>query len=148
MTTNVAEGRTTTMRELESRFKLENYLSLVNEKHVTLRRSISNCGECSSGNRRVLRALRTLSRTLYALLATMTTGRCLRIGYSECRTERFEVWRQLVHHRQRVEASQCCKLCCSREWVTIWQRLGKSGMRGSIRWTSARNSRRQSWMMM
>ena len=37
---------------LEFRFKLENYLTLVNEKYVALLagRRISTCDECSSGN--------------------------------------------------------------------------------------------------
>ena len=54
---------------LEFRFKLENYLTL---------------------------SIRTLSHTLYALLATLTTGRSLRLVRRVPNRNGLEVWRQLV----------------------------------------------------
>ena len=61
--------------------------------------------------------IRTLRHALYALLATLTTGRSLRLGQ---RVPNRDGWWQRTHRRQRVEDSRCCKPCC-REWVTIRQ---------------------------
>ena len=83
--------------------------------------------------------IRTLSHTLYALLATLTTGRSLRLAQRVQNRNGFEIWRRLLaktHRRHRVEDSQCCKPCCSLEVVTIRQSSRKLGMRRNIRWTS------------
>ena len=58
---------------LEFRFKLEDYLTLVDERYVAL---LLNAESQLVAN--LPTGTRTLSHTLYALLATLTTGRSLR----------------------------------------------------------------------
>ena len=155
MTTNMAEVLKLAARPtpydndertwLEYRFKLENCLTLVNEKYVALLQDAESqpVANVPAGTDESSVLIRTLSDTQYALLATLTRGRSLRLVQRVPNRNGFEVWRQLVaektHRRQRVEDSQCCKPCCSREWVTIWQSSRKHGMRGNIRCASTRN---------
>ena len=73
---------------LEYRFKLENYLTLVNERYVNFQQ------DAESDESSML--IRTLSHTLYALLATLTTGRGLRLVQRVPNRNEFEVWRHLV----------------------------------------------------
>ena len=72
---------------------------------ASARRRVSDRGETS-----VL--IRTLSHTLYALLA-MTTARSLRLVQRVPNRNGFEAWRhscwRKTHHRQRVEDSRFCK---------------------------------------
>ena len=65
----------------EFRFKLENYLTLVNEKYVALLQDAESqpVANVAAGTDESSMLIRTLSRTLYALLATLTTGRSLRL---------------------------------------------------------------------
>ena len=108
MTTNMAEVLKLAARPtphdndertwLEFRFRLENYLTLVNEKHVALLQDaesqpVSNV-PARTDESSVL--IRTLSHTTYALLATLTTGRSLRLVQRVPNRNGFEVWRQLV----------------------------------------------------
>ena len=92
---------------LEFRFKLENYLTLVDERYVAL----------PTGTEESAVTIRTLSHTLYALLATLTTGRSLRrIEYrTEMGWKRGDRCRQRTRRKPRVGDSRCCKLCYSRE---------------------------------
>ena len=65
---------------LEFRFKLENYLTLVDERYVALLLNAESqpVANFSTGTEESAVTIRTLSHTLYALLATLTTGRSLR----------------------------------------------------------------------
>ena len=125
---------------LEFRSKLENNLTSVNERYVQLLQDAESqlLANVPAGTDEGSVLIRTLSHTLYAMLATLITGRSLRLAQRVPNRNGFEVWRQ---------DSQCCKLCCSRERVTVRQSSRKPGMRGNTRWTSTRNWR-QSWMMM
>ena len=78
---------------LEFRFKLENYLTLVDKKHVALLQDAESQAVANLPAEAEERAvtIRSLSHTLYALLATLTTGRSSMPNRNE-----FEAWRQLV----------------------------------------------------
>ena len=62
---------------LEFRFKLDNHLTLVSERYVQLLQDAESQPVASvpAGTDEGSVLIRTLSRTLYALLATLTTGR-------------------------------------------------------------------------
>ena len=66
---------------LEFRFKLENYLTLVDERYVALLLNAESqpLANLPKGTEESAVTIRTLSHTLYALLATLTTGRSLRL---------------------------------------------------------------------
>ena len=83
---------------LEFRFKLENYLTLVDEKYVKLLHGAESqpVTNLPAGSDETAVTIRTLSHTLYALLATLTTGRSLRLVQRVPNRNGFEVWRQLV----------------------------------------------------
>ena len=108
MTTNMAEVLKLAARPtpydndektwLEFRFKLENSLTLVNEWYVQILQDaesqpVANV-PAGTGDTSVL--IRTLSHTLYALLATLTTGRSLRLVQRVPNRNGSEVWRQVV----------------------------------------------------
>ena len=108
MTTNIAEVLKLAAKPvqydtdertwLEFRLKLVDYLTLVDEKYVQLlhdaeSQSVANL-PARGGEQAV--TIRTLSHTLYALLATLTTGRSLRLVQRVQNRNGFEVWRQLV----------------------------------------------------
>ena len=83
---------------LEFRFKLENYLTLVDERYVALilnaeSQPVSNL---PTGTEESAVTIRTLSHTLYALLATLTTGRSLRLVQRVPNRNGFEAWRQMA----------------------------------------------------
>ena len=59
---------------LEFRFKLENYLTLVDEKYVELLQDAEAVANLPARAEEPAVTIRTLSRTLYALLATLTTA--------------------------------------------------------------------------
>ena len=61
---------------LELRCKLENYLTLVDEKYVALRLDAESqtVANLPAGTEEPAVTIRTLSHTLYALLPTLTTG--------------------------------------------------------------------------
>ena len=92
MTTNIAEGLKFAAKPiqydkdeknwLEFCFKLENYLTLVDERHVALLLDAESqpVANLPTGTEESAVTIRTLSRTLHALLATLTTGRSLRLG--------------------------------------------------------------------
>ena len=115
MTTNMAEVLKLVARPtpydndestwLEFRFKLEGYFALVNEKYVALLQDAEPqlVANVPAGTEEASVLIRTLSHILYATLATLTTGRSLRLV-------------------QRVQ---------TQEWVTIRQRSRKRGMRGN-----------------
>ena len=77
---------------LEFRFKLENCLTLVDEKYVQLLHDAESQPVATGGDETSV-TIRTLSRTLYALLATLTTGRSLRLVQRVPNRNGFEVWR-------------------------------------------------------
>ena len=66
---------------LEFRFKLENYLTLVNERYVQLLQDTESqpVSNVPAGTHEGSMLIRTLSHTLCALLATLTKGRSLRL---------------------------------------------------------------------
>ena len=66
---------------LEFRFKLENYLTFVDERYVALLVNAESqpVANLPTGTEESAVTIRTLSHTLYALLATLTTGRSLRL---------------------------------------------------------------------
>ena len=78
--------------------KLENYLTLVDEKYVELLHDAVSQPVASlpAGGEEPAVTIRTLSRTLYALLATLTTGRSLRLAQRLPNRNGFAVWGQLV----------------------------------------------------
>ena len=82
---------------LEFRFKLENYLTLVNERYVQLLQDAESqpVANVPAGTDEGSVLFRTWSHTLYALL-TLTTGRSLRLVQRVPNRNGFEVWRQLV----------------------------------------------------
>ena len=108
MTTNIAEVLKLAAKPvqydndertwLEFRFKLENYLTLVDEKYVQLLHDAESqpVANLPTGGDETSVTIRTLSHTLYALLATLTTGRSLRLVQRVPNRNGFEVWRQLV----------------------------------------------------
>ena len=82
----------------EFRFNLETYLNLVDEKYVQLLHDAESqpVANLPAGGAEPVVTIRTLSHTLYALLATLTTGRSLRLVQRVPNRNGFEVWRQLV----------------------------------------------------
>ena len=83
---------------LEFRFKLENYLTLVDEKYVALLQDAESQAVVNlpAGAEEPTVTIRTLSDTLYASLATLTTGRSLRLVQRVPNRNAFEARRQLV----------------------------------------------------
>ena len=83
---------------LEFRFMLENYLTLVVEKYVALLQDAESqsVANLPAGAEELAMTIRTLSHTLYALLATLTTGRSLRLVQRVPNRNGFEAWRPLV----------------------------------------------------
>ena len=118
-TANIAEvpeaccrnlSSTTTMRKtwLEFRFKLENYLTLVDERYVALLLNAESqpVANLPTGTEESAVTIRTLSHTLYALLATLTTGRSLRLVQRVPNRNGFEAWRQMAAENAPKTASQ------------------------------------------
>ena len=111
MTTNVAEvlklaARPTPYDQdertwLEFRFKLENHLTLVNEKYVALLQDAESqpVANVPVGTDEASVLIRTLSHTLYAFLATLTTGRSLRL----VQRVPYQNWWRKTHRRQQVK---------------------------------------------
>ena len=83
---------------LEFRFKLEDFLTLLDEKYVALLQDTKSqaVANLPAGAEGPAVTIRTLSRTLYALLSTLTTGRSLRPVQRVPNRNGFEAWRQLV----------------------------------------------------
>ena len=83
---------------LEFRFKLENYLTLVDERYVALLLDAESQPVANLPTRTEESAvtIRTLSHTLYALLATLTTVRSLRLVQRVPNRNGFEAWRQMA----------------------------------------------------
>ena len=108
MTTNIAEVLKLAAKPvkydndektwLEFRFKLENYLTLVDERYVGLLLDAESqpVANLPAGTEESAVTIRTLSHTLYALLATLTTGRSLRLVQRVPNRNGFEVWRQMA----------------------------------------------------
>ena len=108
MTTNIAEVLKLAAKPvqydndertwLEFRFKLENYLTLVDEKYVQLLHDAESqpVVNLPAGGDETSVAIRKLSCTLYALLATQTTARSLRLVQRVQNRNGFEVWRQMA----------------------------------------------------
>ena len=80
----------------EFRCKLENYITLVDEKYVALLQGAESqtVANLPAGAEEPAFTIRTLSQTLYALL--VTTGRSLRLVQRVPNRNGFEAWRQLV----------------------------------------------------
>ena len=91
MTTNIAEVLKLAAKPVqydndertwpEFRFKLENYFTLVDEKYVQLLHDAESqpVTNLPAGGDETSVTIRTVSHTLYAWLATLTTGRSLRL---------------------------------------------------------------------
>ena len=80
------------------RLKIENYFSLVKEKCVALLQDVESqtVANVPAETDEASVLIRTLSRTLYALLVTLTAGRSLRLSQRLGSRSGFEPWRQLV----------------------------------------------------
>ena len=89
---------------LEFRVKLENYLTLVDERYVALLLNAESqpVANLPTGTEEQAVTIRTSSHTLYALLETLTTGRSLRLVQRVPTRNGFEAWRQLAG-RERAE---------------------------------------------
>ena len=83
---------------LEFRFKLENCFTLVNKRYVQLLQDAEShlVANVPAGTDEGSVLIRTLSHTLCALLATLTTRRSLRLVQRVPNRKGLEVWRQLV----------------------------------------------------
>ena len=83
---------------LEFRFKLENYLTLVDERYVKLLQDAESqpVANVPVGTDEASETIQAWFHTLYALLATLTTGRSLRLVRRVPDRNGFEVRRQLV----------------------------------------------------
>ena len=83
---------------LEFRFKLENYLTLVDERYVALLLNAKSqpVANLPTGTEESAVTIRTLSHTLYALLATLTTGRSLSLVQRVPNRNGFEARRQMA----------------------------------------------------
>ena len=126
MTTNMAEVLKLAARPtpydndertwLEYRFKLENCLTLVNEKYVGLLQDAESqpVANVPAGTDESSVLIRTLSDTLYALLATVTTGRSLRLVQRVPNRNGFEVWRQLVAEKHTEDSGSKIRNVASR----------------------------------
>ena len=75
--------------------QLENYLTLVNEKYVAILQDAESqpVANVPAGTDESSVLIRTLSHTLCALLATLITGRRLRLVQRVPNRNGFEVWR-------------------------------------------------------
>ena len=89
---------------LEFRLKLENYLTLVVERYVALLLNAESqpVANLPTGTEESAVTVRTLSHTLYALLATLTTGRSLRLVQRVPNRNGIEAWRQMAA-KERAE---------------------------------------------
>ena len=85
----------------EFRVKLENCLTLVEEKYVALLQSQA-VANLPAGPEEPAVTIRPLSHTLYALLSTLTTGRSLRLVQRVPNRTGFEAW-ETVGGRERAE---------------------------------------------
>ena len=83
---------------IEFRFKLENCLTLVDERNVALLLNAESqpVANLPTGTEESTVTIRTLSHTLYALLATLTTGRSLRLVQRVPNRNGFGAWRQMA----------------------------------------------------
>ena len=83
----------------EFRFRLENYLILVNEGFASLLEQAEKSKTevpPAVGDTQQAVLVRGLSHMLYAVLATLTSGRCLRLVHRVPDRNGFEAWRKLV----------------------------------------------------
>ena len=101
---------------LEFRFKFENHLTLVNEKYVALLQDAESqlVAHVPAGTDESSVLILTLSHTLYALLATLTTGRSLRLVQRVPNRNGFEVWRQLVAEKRSEDSGSKIRNAASR----------------------------------
>ena len=83
---------------IEFRFKLENCLTWVDERYVALLLNAESqlVANLPTGTEESAVTIRTLSHTLHALLATLTTGRSLRLVQRVPNRNGFGAWRQMV----------------------------------------------------
>ena len=83
---------------LEFRFKLDNYLILVDERYVGLLLNAESqpVTNLPTGTEESAVTIRTLSHTFYVLLTTLTTGRSLRLVQRVPNRNGFEAWRQMT----------------------------------------------------
>ena len=131
---------------LEFRFKIENYLTLVGEKYVALLQESQTVANLPAGAEEPAMTIRTLSHTLYALLATLTTGPSLRLVQRVPNSNGFEAWRQLVAENAPKTAGRRFAMLQAMLQPAIQQSLRRRGSRGNTKWMSTKIVHRQSWM--
>ena len=149
MTTNIAEVLKLAARPtpydndertwLEFRFKLENYLTLVNEKYAALLQDAES--------QLVLRAHPNVESHAVRHVGDTDHRTKLETGAKSTEQKRRgdSWWRKT--HQKRVEDLRCCKPCCNRDWEISQENSMKFGPRANIRWTSTTSWRRHRWMM-
>ena len=101
---------------LEFRFKLENYITLVDERYVALLLNAQSqpVANLPTGTEESAVTIRTLSHTLYALLGTLTTGRSLRLvqrvpKQKWVRSVETDGGRERAEHRgSEIRDAACC----------------------------------------
>ena len=130
---------------LEFRFKLENYLTLVDEKYVQLLHDAESqpVANLPTGRDETSVTIRTLSHTLYALLATLTTGRSLRLVQRVPNRNVFEVWRQLVAENAPKTAGRRFAML----QAVLQPGMSNNPAKFEETWKSVRTLPRQSWTM-
>ena len=107
---------------LEFRFKLENYLTLVDEKYAELLQDAEAVVNLPARAEEPAVTIRTLSRKLYALLATLTTARSLRPVQRVPNRNGFKAWRQLVAENAPKTADRrfaMAYLNTNKTWIAI-----------------------------
>ena len=118
MTTNIAEVLKLAAKPnqydnderswLEFRFKLENYLTLLNDKYVEILQDAESqpVAHLPAGEEEPAVTVPTLSHTLCSLLATLTTGRNLRLMQRVANRNGFDAWSQLVAESAKDRGSE------------------------------------------
>ena len=130
---------------LEFRVKLENHLTLVDERYAALLQSAESQAVVNLPAHTEEHAvtIRTLSHTLYALLATLTTGRSLRLVQRVPNRIGFEAWRQLAAETAPKTAGRIFAML----QAVLQPGMSDNPTRGNTRWMSTKIFHRQSWMM-
>ena len=118
---------------LETRFKLENDLTLANDRYLQLLQDAESqpVANVPAGTDEGSVLIRTFSHTLYALVATLTTGRSLRLVQLVPNRNGFEVWRQVVAENAPKTAGRRFAMLQAVLQPGVWQSSRKLGMRGN-----------------
>ena len=112
---------------LEFRLKLENCLTLVNEKYVALLPDAESqtAVNVTAGSDETSVLIRTSSHTLYALVGDTDHGTKFETGATSAKQKRARSLETAIGGKSTEDSGlhipRCCKLCCIQEWLTIWQ---------------------------